>query len=162
MRIFSGTYNSKIDKGRCFLPAQFRKELPETGVAHLKINVTENEQKYLEIYEDSDWIERIDDLKNLIKYEPFDYDKEEIMQSYVANFVDVEMDITSSKNAGRMLIPKKMLEAAGIKNEVVFVGTYGMVLMWDKEKYENRPTKNLKSRITEIAHATRTFPSSNG
>ena len=159
MHTFSGTYHSKLDRGRCFFPAVFRKELPDTAVVHLKVRVTEDDAKYLEIYTDEDWKERVADLKTAIKYDPskydpFEYEKKLTLSDFTGSVEDIEIELksdTNPANVGRIMIPKKKLEDAKIGNEVTFVGTEGVVLVWDKEAYENRrrnnPDNSLKSRI---------------
>ncbi len=155
MRAFSGTYHSKLDRGRCFFPAALRKELPCDEKVYFKARITENNAQYLEIYEDSDWKERVEDLKKAIDYEAFDYEKEAILSDYLASAESIEMEMqnaVSSNNIGRMLIPKKLLEEIGIKNEVTIIGAYGMLQIWDKEVYANRPNAgvSLKSRISAL------------
>jgi len=155
MRAFSGTYHSKLDRGRCFFPAPLRKELPDAETVHFKARITENDGKYIEIYEESDWKERVEDLKKVIDYEPFDDEKEEVLTDYMASAESVEMEMknaVSVNNIGRMLIPKKLLDEIGIKNEITIIGTYGMLQIWDKELYAKRPSagKSLKSRIAEL------------
>ncbi|MDR1698610.1 MAG: hypothetical protein LBR75_02140 [Prevotellaceae bacterium] len=155
MRAFSGTYHSKLDRGRCFFPAVLRKELPNEEKVYFKARVTENDEKYLEIYEDGDWKERVEALKSAIDYEAFDYEKEEILTDYLASAEIIEMEMnspTNPTNNGRMLIPKKLLEAIGVKSEVTIVGSYGMLQIWDKDAFANRSGtgKSLKSRISEL------------
>ena len=153
MRTFSGISSSKLDRGRCFLPAALRKEFPDTDTVRLKIRVTEDDEQYLEIYEESDWNERIDSFMKFVEYEDFDYEKEELLREYTASVENIDMikHDDNVANIGRILIPKKLLDVVGIKNEVVFIGTFGKILVWDKEKYENRPIKGqLKARMKEI------------
>ena len=152
MAVFSGIYIAKVDKGRCFFPAQFRKELGDGNIAHLKVRITENDKQYLEIYEENDWKARVENFKRVIKYEDFDYEKEDYLAEFTSNVENVDIELkseTNSPNVGRMVIPKKMTDDVHIKNEVVFVGTNGVIRVWSKECYDKRPTKNLKAFIEE-------------
>jgi division/cell wall cluster transcriptional repressor MraZ len=150
---FSGTSIAKLDRGRCFFPAQFRRELPDAAVAHLKVRVSEDDNRFLEIFEEKDWKERVEKFANFISLQDFDFEAEDMLAEFTASVESIEMDLkseTNPANVGRILIPKKLLEKVGIKNEVMFVGTSGRVLLWDKEAYENRPTKNmLATRMKE-------------
>ena len=162
MPIFSGTYHSKLDRGRCFFPAAFRKELPDAAVVRLKVRVTEDDAKYLEIYTDEDWKKMVADLKRAIGYDPSKYDEDEYekrltVSDFTGSVEDIEIELksgTNPANVGRIMIPKTKLTDAEIGNEVTFVGTDGMVLVWDKKAYENRQKNlagdSLKSRMLKF------------
>ena len=154
MSSFSGTYTAKVDKGRCFFPAQFRKKLGEGDVAHLKMRITENDAQYIEIYEENDWEERVAKMKQIIESDEKKtiYEKEDYVTEYTSAAEDITIELkseTNSPNVGRMLIPKTMIDKLHIKNEVVFMGTVGMIRLWAKESYDNRLTKDLKAMIIE-------------
>ena len=155
MRTFSGTYHSKLDRGRCFFPAPLRKYLPDTDKLNFKARVSERNTQYIEIYEESDWQERIDDYKQAFNYKPFDDDSEDALTDYLKDAKDVEMEMknaVSSNNIGRMLIPKDLLDDAKIGNEITIIGTYGMLQLWDSKAYANRPqpAKTLKERMEAL------------
>ena len=137
MITFSGEAISKLDRGRCFMPASFRKEFPETDVVRLKIRAEKDE--YLEIFDESDWKKRIDDYEQFLNSRPFLKFREMMLVKFTKEVESIEMikHDDNAVNIGRILIPKKMLDAVGIKNEVLFIGTRGRIMLWNKEKYES-------------------------
>ena len=51
-------------------------------------------------------------------------------------------DVEPDSKLGRMMIPKALLEEAGIGKEVVFAGNNHLIEIWDKEKYEAQAMKS--------------------
>ncbi|GHT58604.1 hypothetical protein FACS18945_4600 [Bacteroidia bacterium] len=158
MAVFSGTYTAKLDRGRCFFPAQFRKELGDVAAVRLKIRPTENDNKYLEIYTEDGWLERTEAYKKFIKYKEFDYGNEEEpgTADYYAEFISGVDEIiielkseTNPTNVGRMVIPKEMTKTIKLQDEVVFRGVGGLIQVWAKETYDKRPTLNQKAFLAE-------------
>lgn len=133
MMQFFGTYEHKVDaKGRVALPSKFRKAY-ERAEASGEINKTElvitpspskykdgqNECLYVFTTEDFDvWVKSFFDVVG--GYNPRNKAHETQMLALHANVEDVKIDA-----AGRINIPAKFREKAGLENEVAVVGNSG-------------------------------------
>jgi MraZ protein len=126
-----GEYEVTVDgKGRFLLPANFRRDLPPGGGEKFMIN--RSKEKCLTLYIVEEWdklinerINTLDDVKN-----KDDRDFKRFFYSGLATLVP--------DSADRVLIPKNLLEYAGITKEVVFQAQGNKVEIWDKgtlEKY---------------------------
>ena len=111
---FLGTIEAKIDsKGRAFLPAQFRKELQGGGEAGLVMrkDIFQPCLCYiLKAYGEAD-------RRAALAPEPLGLLAPKHLPPVVAEAEAVTLDAN-----GRMLIPKRLLKAAGISQSVKFIG----------------------------------------
>ncbi len=120
---FLGTIEAKIDsKGRAFLPAQFRKELQGGGEAGLVMR-KDIFQPCLVLYPESVWERQTDALRSRLNR--WDCSHQSIFRQFVAEAEAVTLDAN-----GRMLIPKRLLKAAGISQSVKFIGMDDTVEIW--------------------------------
>lgn len=126
---FIGDIPAKSDsKGRFFLPAALRKTLQSFGEERLVLQ-KDIFQDCLVLSPESVWNEKVDLLQK--KLNPFNKLEAHVMRQYV---VDSEL-ITLDSN-GRLLIPKRYLQKAGIENEVHFLGVNNTIEIWASEKME--------------------------
>lgn len=136
MYSFLGKIEAKADsKGRLFVPAQYRKQLPEAGDVRFVLKKND-EFEFLEIYPESIWkaeVALIEEKLNL-----FDAEDYLFYMQYTSNAELLEID-----NNGRILIQKKHLIEVGIENEVIFVGATKKIAIWSKENYEKRMMKAI-------------------
>lgn len=136
MYSFLGKIEAKADvKGRLFVPAQYRKQLPEMGDARFVMRKND-EYEFLDIYPESIWKEEvalIEERLNLLDAEDYLF-----YMQYTSNAEILEID-----NSGRILIPKKHLQEAGIESEVIFVGTTKKIAVWSKENYDKQMMKPI-------------------
>ena len=141
MRLF-GNIEAKTDaKGRVFLPATFRKVLQASGEESLVIRTDLSEQ-CLVLYPESVWNQRMDEL--FARAEDFDDDERLVVRQYVAQAEMVTLD-----GNGRFLIPKRMMQAAGIGQSVRFLGMNNTIEIWSAERTEQTflPKEEFKARI---------------
>ena len=127
---FTGNSDAKTDsKGRVFLPAAFRKVLAgeeETGLI-LRRDVF---QQCLVIYPLSVWNALVDSITQ--RTNPFDRRGRENLRRFVADSESLSLDAD-----GRILIPRRYLEAAGITAAVRFIGMDNTIEVWNRQAAED-------------------------
>ncbi|MDR1370250.1 MAG: cell division/cell wall cluster transcriptional repressor MraZ [Dysgonamonadaceae bacterium] len=127
MERFLGNINAKADaKGRLFVPAVFRKNLQASGIEKLVLR----KNIFLDclvLYPKTIWDEEVSELRS--KLNRWDEEQEMIFHQYVMDIEELEMD-----SNGRVLIPKRYLQLAGITSDVRFVGVNYTVEIWARNK----------------------------
>ncbi|MDR0364493.1 MAG: hypothetical protein LBH92_05700 [Bacteroidales bacterium] len=126
MAEFVGTFDCKMDsKGRLNIPVKIRENIAdgsETLICRKSFN-----EPCLELFSKTTWALETRFLKDLDTLDKEDMNlKRQFLQ-------DVKIDTWDS--TGRFLIPKNLLEFAGIDKDVVIVGLDDSAEVWDKEKY---------------------------
>ena len=115
----TGQYAHTIDaKGRLFIPAALRKELGQT------FHITVGQDHCLSVYSDESWAAFMDKLKAL------SYNEVKKLRALFAYAADCEPD-----SQGRILIPAKLREYAGLTKEVVVVGSFDRAEIWSAERW---------------------------
>ena len=105
-------------KGRLFIPASLRKELGQT------FHVTVGQDHCLSVYSDESWAAFMAKLKEL------SYNEVKKLRALFAYAADCEPD-----SQGRILIPAKLREYAGLTKEVVVVGSFDRAEIWSAERW---------------------------
>ena len=129
MNVFIGTIHAKTDvKGRVFVPASFRKILQSMGESRLVLR-KDIYQDCLVLHPEKLWetelnklLEQLDDWG--------DEKKLNTLRTISAFEETAELD-----PSGRLLIPKKYLQAAKITNAVCFVGTVKSIEIWNPDRF---------------------------
>ena len=126
MKGFIGEYEATVDtKGRFLLPAGFKKQLPEKREEGFVLN--RGFEKCLSLYTSESWNPLFSELSTLNDFDP----KVRQFKRYFLNgATQVEMD-----NAGRILLPKNLMDYAEINKEIVLVSAIDKIEIWDKTKY---------------------------
>ena len=115
----TGQFSHSIDaKGRLFIPASLRKELGQT------FHVTVGQDHCLSVYSDESWAAFMAKLKEL------SYNEVKKLRALFAYAADCEPD-----SQGRILIPAKLREYAGLTKEVVVVGSFDRAEIWSAERW---------------------------
>ena len=137
---FTGGIDAKTDeKGRVFVPSIFRKVLQKEGEEGLVLR-RDLFEPCLVLYPKSVWDARVDAIR--ARTNPFDRHQRQGMRLFTA---DAEV-ITLDSN-GRMLIPRRYLEHAGIKSDVRFNGMDDTIEIWSKQAAED-----LRNNPEEVAN----------
>lgn len=127
MKGFLGEYGATVDaKGRFLLPAGFKKQLPEKREEAFVLN--RGFEKCLSLYTSESWNPLIENLSTL---DDFDPKVRQFRRYFLNGATPVEMD-----SAGRILLPKNLMDYAEISKEIVLVSAFNKIEIWDKTKYK--------------------------
>jgi len=124
---FIGEYESTVDaKGRFLLPSGFKKQLPEADNALFVLN--RGFEKCLTLYPIQSWEPLYKDISLLNDFDP----KVRDFRRYFLNgATQIELD-----SAGRLLLPKNLMEYASLGKDIVLVSAVNKIEIWDKNKYQ--------------------------
>lgn len=129
MSHFLGEFDCKLDsKGRMMIPVGLKKQLPEAEKEGLVIN--RGFEKHLVIYTRKEWDKIIDDLSKLNQYEK---KTREFIRYFTRGASELMPDAT-----GRVLLPKNLLDYAGIAADVVLACQFNKIEVWAKEAYDEQ------------------------
>ena len=126
---FLGNIEAKTDtKGRVFIPAGFRKQLQAASEERLVLR-KDVFQDCLILYPESVWFKTQNQLRQRLN--KWNAKHQQIFRQFVS---DAEIMIPDGN--GRILLPKRYLQMAGIQGEVRFIGVDNTIEIWAKEKAE--------------------------
>ena len=129
MSNFLGEFDCKLDaKGRMMIPVGLKKQLPEAVSEGLVIN--RGFEKHLVIYTRKEWDKIVDDLSGLNSYEK---KTREFIRYFTRGASELMLD-----SAGRVLLPKSLLEYAGIGADVVLACQFNKIEVWAKDAYDSQ------------------------
>ena len=112
---FLGNIEAKTDtKGRVFIPAGFRKQLQAASEERLVLR-KDVFQDCLILYPESVWFKTQNQLRQRLN--KWNAKHQQIFRQFVS---DAEIMIPDGN--GRILLPKRYLQMAGIQSEVRFIG----------------------------------------
>lgn len=124
---FLGEYDATIDaKGRFLLPAGLKKQLPQDDSAQFVIN--RGFEKCLTLYPLQSWNPLFSKINKLNDFNP---KVREFRRYFLNGATQVETD-----TANRILLPKNLLDHAGLQKDIVLVSALNKIEIWDKQKYQ--------------------------
>jgi len=124
MAFLTGEFECKLDpKSRMMVPSGLKKKLPEIEKEGFVIGRGFTEKRHLLIYTNKQWEAKLAELAALNEYE------EENIQ--VIRFLTRGATELTPDAAGRVLLPKFLLEYAGIKSDVVISLQVNKIEVWD-------------------------------
>ena len=127
MAFFTSEYSCKLDaKGRLVLPSRMKANLPEASSNELFIR--EGFEPCLELYP---LVEYKKIYSNIAGLNEFNAEFRKLQRNFFRGSATVELD-----SAGRLLIPKSMLQYGKLDKEVVVVGMGNRMEIWNPEVYE--------------------------
>ncbi|PRY55367.1 MraZ protein [Arcticibacter pallidicorallinus] len=127
MSHFLGEFECKLDaKGRLMIPAGLRKQMPEAEKEGLVVN--RGFEKHLVIYSRKEWDKIMEDLSKLNQYEE---KNRQFIRYFTRGATELSLDA-----AGRILLPKSLLEYAGASSEVVLASQFNKIELWSKDAYD--------------------------
>ena len=133
--LFMGEYNHSIDtKGRIIVPAKFRETLGDEFVVTLGLDGC------LFVYPNEEWQKFITHLKNL----PGNKEARQLQRYFMAGAANCEVD-----KQGRILIPQKLREHAGLEKDIIFVGVLSKIEIWSKERWDGNNNYDNMDEIAE-------------
>ena len=130
-----GTYECKADaKGRVMLPSGLKKQvLPVLDDGFVIKRSVFN--KCLEIHPMSEWKKIVDQVNQLNRFVKKNND---FIRSYMSGLKIVNVDSSS-----RILIPKDLIQFAGLEKKIVLSSSVNIIEVWDKSEYEQSVLKSI-------------------
>ena len=132
----TGKYAHNIDaKGRLFIPAKLREELGGKNF-HLIIG----QDMCLSLFSDESWNEKMAALKEQ------SYSSLKKLRMIFAHAADCDPDAQ-----GRILIPADLRQKAGLNKEVIVVGSFDRVEIWDAQRWARMEEEAFSSGELQAA-----------
>lgn len=126
---FLGNIEAKTDaKGRVFIPSAFRKQLQAASEERLVLR-KDVFQDCLVLYPESVWFATQNQLRQRLN--KWNAQHQQIFRQFVS---DAELMVPDGN--GRILLPKRYLQMAGIQSDVRFIGVDNTIEIWAKERAE--------------------------
>ena len=127
--MFIGSFKYSIDsKGRISIPARLRKYLnPDAGDTFVITRSTT--ARCLELYPMDQWKELT--AEKLSKLNSFNPQEAQFIRMFLQEAAEDTLDTQA-----RLLIPKNLIEFAGIQKEVLILGVVKKIEVWNPEIYE--------------------------
>jgi len=127
MSNFLGEFDCKLDaKGRMTVPASLKKQLPEAESEGLVIN--RGFEKHLVIYTRKEWDKITEELAKLNQY---DKEARDFVRYFTRGATELNLD-----TANRVLLPKHLLDYAGINTDVMLACQLNKIEVWAKDAYD--------------------------
>lgn len=141
----AGEFECKLDaKGRMALPAALKRQLPEVEQEGLIIN--RGFEKHLVFYTKSEWAKITAKLAKLNRYKA---KNRQFIRTFTRGHTELSLDA-----AGRVLLPKSLVEYAGITSEVVLLCQFDQIEIWAKDAYttlwEGEDTEDFAALAEEV------------
>ena len=129
MSFLTGEFECKLDpKSRMMVPSGLKKKLPEIENEGFYINRGFGAKKHLVIYTVKEWDKKLEELSKLNEYEE---DNKAVVRYFLRGSTHLIPDA-----AGRVLLPKSLLEYAGIKSDVVLSLLLTKIEVWDADTHK--------------------------
>jgi MraZ protein len=129
MATFIGDYACKVDaKGRIILPMAFKKQMPAGAQDHFVVR-KDIFDRCLVLYSIEDWNRQLEKIRSRIN--PYNREHNVFLRNFFKGTAELSLD---SNN--RLLIPRRLLEIAGISRDIVLAGQDGRIEMWAADLYE--------------------------
>jgi MraZ protein len=124
---FLGEFECKLDdKGRFILPAPLKKQVPQEAGERFVVN--RGFEKCLVLYSINDWNQITDELNKLNTYQK---EAREFIRYFYRGATELSLD-----GSFRLLLPKRLLEYAGITKEIVLFAHANKIEIWAADLYE--------------------------
>lgn len=124
---FIGEYDCKVDaKGRVVIPAGLKKQIPKEAGGEMVIN--RGFDKCLTLFTRAEWDKEVEKLDGL---NAFNRKDRQFMRLFSSGATEVGID-----NAGRILLPARLMEYAEIESDVVFYAWGNKIEIWSRTNYD--------------------------
>ncbi|MBU2983254.1 division/cell wall cluster transcriptional repressor MraZ [Lentibacter algarum] len=150
VRRFRGESHHKVDaKGRVSIPASFRRVLEasdpnwrEGDTPELVIVYGDHRRAYLEVYT----VEAINEVDDKIAKLGRGTPQRKLLQRlYQGQSLPTSVDDT-----GRLVLPQKLREKIGLKNEAFFIAAGDTFQIWNPETYEQEELAKTEEWLDEL------------
>ena len=131
MQTFTSNIEARLDdKGRIFIPANYRRILAEYDSKRIVMR-RDTDNACLMFYPESVWNEKVETLRAALdEWNPED---QLILMQFMADAEYLEMD-----SQGRILLQRKNLETIGAQQDVLFVGMLNRFALWAPEIFAEK------------------------
>lgn len=143
MNALTGQYEVKVDgKGRLRLPTDLLRQIPEE--TRTKYVLNKGLDNCLRLYPINQWNNITQEL-NKLSY--FQSREREFLRFFYQAATQVELDSND-----RVLVPKRLIDATGIKDEVVILAFHDVIEIWSSEAYYSqvKEPENFAQMADEI------------
>jgi len=121
---FLGSYLHQIDdKGRISLPAAFRREVADSPLVLLQVHPDS-----ISLYPQPAWTEVETRLRELLRLQP-------ASRPYVLGVAAGATEVLPDKQ-GRVPIPPRLRECAGLEGSALIVGVLDRIEIWNPERFQ--------------------------
>ena len=137
------------------MPAGLRKQLPTE--AQNKFMMNRGFENCIVLYPINEWNKIIADVNELNDYIKKNRD---FSRQFHRGATELEMDTT-----GRILLPKRMLDFAGIDKDLIIAPRNNKIEIWNPEKYEalfTDNTEDFETRAEEVMGKNRVNKNNTG
>ncbi len=141
MERFVSSYTNKVDaKGRVSVPASFRSILARDGFDGVFCYPSLDSQTL-----DAGGSSLIDEIHTLLEgLDPYSDERDELSLALFG-----ESEILKIDQDGRVVLPPRLREHAGITDSAVFVGVGHKFQLWSPERFEAR-RQGARRRVVEL------------
>lgn len=144
MNRFVGEYEVTMDaKGRFLVPAAFKKQL-DADTANQFV-ICRGIEKCLTLYPMQTWEPLFDEISKLNDFDP---KVREFRRKFFNGATPIDLD-----NAGRMLLPKTLIEYAGLEKDIVLVSAVKQIEIWDSKLYRRSLEASSADDFSALANA---------
>jgi MraZ protein len=141
MSSFKGSYRYSVDsKGRINIPVKLRKSI--VGESNESFVVTRGFEGCLAVYPYDEWKEVEKTIRALPTSEPHN---RFFQRTLLDQATDVELD-----SQARIVVPRELLQFAGIENDVLIVGVLERIELWNPARYHDY-MKSQKESYEDVA-----------
>lgn len=114
-------------KGRILFPSGLKKQLEANGNCFvIKKDLFE---QCLVMYTSAEWERQNEIIRSQIN--PFNKEHNRFLRGFYRGTAEIELD-----NSGRLLLPKRLLDEAGIDKDIVLSGQDTKIELWAESKYD--------------------------
>jgi len=128
-------------KGRVSIPSRFREILKSDYDEQVVLSPGDG---CLEAYPLEEWLEHED---TILKIRRFSKSQKKYKRHVTSHALECPID-----SQGRVLVPPKLRERAGLKDKILFVGMIDYFEVWDQDAYEEEDA-NMSDKVSELEEA---------
>ena len=129
MATFIGDYSCKIDsKGRLIFPSALKKQIGNPPSDHFVVR-RDIFESCLVLYTGDDWEVQMKKIRSRIN--PYNREHNLFLRNFFKGTAELILDASN-----RLLIPRKLLDLAGIEKDVILAGQDGRIEIWASDKYD--------------------------
>jgi len=133
--VLIGKYTNTLDpKGRVIIPAAFRYDLGDRFILTIGI------ERCLNIYPEQAWNEFVQQLNENMPSSI--QENRNALRFFSSNAVECELD-----KQGRILIPQHQREHAKLDKELLFIGNFNKVEIWNPNLYQDSSAEEIGSLL---------------